>query len=227
MKKALKEINWKYAIGELLLIFLGITMAIWFNNWNETQKSNKTELKSIQEIKNAIRQDLVDINENISGFGKRVYLYELILEHIDGELPLSDTLKYHLPYMQGVTTFLSNIGPYETLKSRGLETITNDSIRLKISLYYDFEYEKIQTNERQHYEHYINNMKPLIIQKFNLKGYALEPLDYDQLIHDLEFKQTILWALRTDSYMLELYVKLRDIGESLVQELETEIQQLQ
>ncbi|WP_262910644.1 hypothetical protein [Psychroserpens luteolus] len=41
MKKLIKGINWKYAFGELLLIFLGITIAIWFNNWNETKNQIK------------------------------------------------------------------------------------------------------------------------------------------------------------------------------------------
>lgn len=32
------KINWKYIIGEILLIFFTITLAIWFNNWNESRK---------------------------------------------------------------------------------------------------------------------------------------------------------------------------------------------
>ena len=28
------KLNWKYALGELALIFLGISLAIAFQNWN-------------------------------------------------------------------------------------------------------------------------------------------------------------------------------------------------
>ncbi|WP_298892361.1 DUF6090 family protein [uncultured Psychroserpens sp.] len=223
MKKLIKGINWKYAFGELLLIFLGITIAIWFNNWNETKKSNKIELKSIKEIKSAIHQDILDINENIYGFSMRVKLYNQVIEHVEKDLPMNDSLNTKLPYLLGVTTFLSNEGPYETLKSRGLETISNDSLRLQIALYYDFEYEKIKTNEKQHYEHYINYLKPLMIKHFDLSNYALKPIDYDTLFDDFKFKQTINWALRTDQYMLELYKNLLKNGETLIKELDDEI----
>ena len=222
----MKKINWRYALGELLLIFLGITTAIWFNNWNEKQKSLETEIKSINEIKNAIQQDVQDINENISGFQNRVLLFNQLLEHIEKKLPINDSLKTNLPYLQGVTTFLPNTGPYETLKSRGLETISNDSIRLEISLYYDYEYEKIQTNERQHYEHYVNYLKPAMMLHFSLKDYKLEPLDYDNLLSDFKFEQTINWALRTDSYMLDLYKELKKISDSLLVDLSNEIERI-
>ena len=208
------------------MIFLGITMAIWFNNWNERQKSRQVEIRSLQEIQNAIHQDLVDMEENLFGFGQRVVLYKLLVQHIEEGLPMDDSLRSMLPYLQGITTFLSNTGPYETLKSRGLETISNDSIRLRISLYYDFEFEKLQSNEKQHYQHSISYLKPLMMKHFNLSDYRLEPLDYEQMIHDFEFRQTIYWALRTDSYMLELYKDLFAIAQSLVKDLEEEIGRL-
>ncbi len=225
-RKRLKEISWKYAIGEIVLIFIGITIAVWFNNWNEHQKSKKIEVKSLVEIKNAIGQDLLDIEENIFGFSKRVHLFKQLIRHIENELPLNDSLRINLPYLQGITTFLSNTGPYETLKSRGLETISNDSIRLKISLYYDFEFEKIQTNEKQHSDHYLNYLKPAMIEQFDLSDYKLEPLNFKKLIKNFEFKQTIYWALRTDNYMLELYLDLENKAKTLVEELNKEVKRL-
>ncbi|MCD2260749.1 hypothetical protein [Psychroserpens luteolus] len=153
----------------------------------------------------------------------RVKLYNQIIDYIEKDLPMDDSLNIKLPYLLGVTTFLSNEGPYETLKSRGLETINNDSLRLKIALYYDFEYEKIKTNEKQHYEHYVNNLKPLMIEHFDLSNYKLKPINYDSLFDDFRFKQTINWALRTDQYMLELYRNLHKNGETLIKELNDEI----
>jgi hypothetical protein len=35
--KLKREFNWKYVFGEILLIFIGINLAIWFNNWNTSQ----------------------------------------------------------------------------------------------------------------------------------------------------------------------------------------------
>ena len=54
--------------------------------------------------------------------------------------------------MRGLTTFLTNSAPYETLKSRGLDIIGNDTLRLRIAHYYDVEYERVITN----YEHNVH-----------------------------------------------------------------------
>lgn len=227
LRKLFKKISWKHALGEILFIFIGITMAIWFNNWNEAKKEQKVEIKSLAELKEAITQDLVDINENIAGFRERVNLYRILLKHIEEDLPMTDSLKSRLPYLQGLTTFLSNIGPYETLKSRGLETIRNDSIRLKISLYYDVEYERIQTNEKQHHSHYNEYLKPQLLKKFDLSTPYISPIDYEVLLEDFDFKQIIYWALRTDSYMLVSYQDLEKKGKILVENLGKEIKRLQ
>ncbi len=54
--KTKREFNWKYVFGEILLIFIGINLAIWFNNWNTSKKAiadKKTAISKItEEIKN-------------------------------------------------------------------------------------------------------------------------------------------------------------------------------
>lgn len=225
-KKFLPTIDWKHAIGEIALIFIGITMAIWFNNWNESRRARIVELKSLQEISGAIHQDLKDIEENILGFQQRVVLYEVFVEHIECQLLLTDSLRLRIPFLQGVTTFLSNIGPFETLKSRGLETISNDSLRIKVSLYYDLEYDRIQSNELRHHQHYNEYLKPMMLKHFDLSSQYLEPLHYDEIVQNFEFKQIIYWALRNDSYMLNCYQSLDRQGRALIVDIDSEIERL-
>ena len=33
----------RYAIGEIFLIFVGITLALWFNNWNDQRRLRELE----------------------------------------------------------------------------------------------------------------------------------------------------------------------------------------
>ncbi len=53
--------NWKYILCELLLIFLGITLAIWFNNWNAANKVRKEKEQAIIRIKQEIQDNLKQI----------------------------------------------------------------------------------------------------------------------------------------------------------------------
>ena len=223
----LKKISWQYAIGEVLLIFIGITAAISFNNWNEAQKARKIEIKTLEEIRSAISHDLEDIEENIIGYEQRVLVYNMIVDHMENQKPIDDTLHVGFSILQGLTTFLSNIGPYETLKSRGLDTITNDSLRLAVSRYYDFEYDRIVSNEKLHHEHYFSYLKPYILTHFKIVDYRIIPLDYDTMMDDFEFQQIIKWARRTDSYMLERYQFMKELATHISENIDQEIQRLQ
>lgn len=50
--------NWKYTIGEILLIFIGINLAIWFNDWNASKKSNQSKEIAIEKIKEEIQNNV-------------------------------------------------------------------------------------------------------------------------------------------------------------------------
>lgn len=198
-------------------------MAIWFNNWNERGKARQIEVQSLRELRDALQQDLEDIKENSWGFQQRVKLFSSLIEHMEQRLPYNDSLQQKLIYLQGFTFLVSNIAPYETLKSRGLETITNDSLRLEIATYYDVNYEIILANEKEHREHYTQYLKPKIMEHFSLQKQQMLPLDYEQMRDDFAFQQTIHWALRTDGYLLELYRQLEKKAQHLLHHLNTEI----
>ena len=66
MKKlfsALKKINWKYVVGEILLIFIGISLAIWFNNWNSSMQLNRNKNIVILKIKDEIENNLDELTK--------------------------------------------------------------------------------------------------------------------------------------------------------------------
>ena len=56
------KINWQYAIGEIVLIFIGITLAIAFNNWNEGRMDRLQGVAYVNEIHSDLKDDLEQIN---------------------------------------------------------------------------------------------------------------------------------------------------------------------
>jgi hypothetical protein len=44
----------KYAFGEILLVVIGILVALWINNWNETNKIEANTKQTLERIKNEI-----------------------------------------------------------------------------------------------------------------------------------------------------------------------------
>jgi len=49
----------KYAIGEIVLVVIGILIALQINNWNENKKSNAQYFQYLKAIKSNIQEDLI------------------------------------------------------------------------------------------------------------------------------------------------------------------------
>src|SRR5210317_2143230 len=61
----------KYAIGEIVLVMIGILLALQINNWNENRK-NKIQLQSIfSAIEDDLKMDINDIDTLISKMNAR------------------------------------------------------------------------------------------------------------------------------------------------------------
>lgn len=226
-KKLFNEIGWKYALGEIFFIFIGITMAIGFRSWIEDQKAKEVELSTIKEIREGIKTDLLDINENLEGYSWRIAGFEKIIEHIEKRLPPDKNMKVAYFQLLSFTKFISNIGPYETLKSRGMGIISNDSLRSHIAHYYDTEYERITSLEALHIDHYIRYKKPQALAKFYIDGYEMEPVNYQALLDDFEFAQVVRYAVFLDKACQGIYQEVKESGENLVLSLDREIERLE
>ena len=49
----------KYAIGEVILVMLGILMALQVNNWNEERKNEEKQLSLLANLKNDLDKDIL------------------------------------------------------------------------------------------------------------------------------------------------------------------------
>jgi uncharacterized membrane-anchored protein YhcB (DUF1043 family) len=54
----------KYAIGEIVLVVIGILIALSINNWNENQKNTKWEQRFLKDLRNELQSDLSQLNNS-------------------------------------------------------------------------------------------------------------------------------------------------------------------
>jgi len=47
----------KYAIGEIILVVIGILIALQINNWNETSKNEREQIVFLNNLKNDLNND--------------------------------------------------------------------------------------------------------------------------------------------------------------------------
>ena len=82
-----QTINWRYAFGEVTLIFIGITLALAFSNWNQNRQERKMEIKLLSELRDNLDATAKGIESSIQIERRRVVSREVIIEIINGRLP--------------------------------------------------------------------------------------------------------------------------------------------
>jgi len=101
-RKLIDEGNLKryliYAVGEIVLVVLGILIALSINNWNENQKNRKQELNYIVEINNEFKDNKSELIKLKAKHEKILNKCEAIIElfPISTEESVLDTLSKHL-----------------------------------------------------------------------------------------------------------------------------------
>lgn len=144
--------NWKKFGFEFLSIFIAVIAAFALNNWNDNRRDKNTEGKILMEISNGLQKDLDDIRLNKHGHEQGIAACNYFRNAFLGNEVVSDSLLYH--YLNLTRDFVSiqNIAGYETLKSKGLEIIANDSLRLQIISLYEYDYNTLRKLEEEYSE---------------------------------------------------------------------------
>ena len=129
----------KYAIGEIVLVVIGILIALQINNWNENRKSNHFEIKILKEIKASMQLDL-ERNQDILKeriLPKRAGIQSLIKNMHSTEKVNDSILRKNFNDASRGILFTYDKGAYESLKAKGLDKISNDSLRNRLIRFYE------------------------------------------------------------------------------------------
>lgn len=147
-----KKLNWgKYAM-DFLSIFVAVIAAFALTNWNENRRDNEAATKILTEISNGLEKDLEDILINKGGHDTGIeackYWRRVVL---DQEVGLDSVNRYYFSLMRDYFSLQNNSG-YETLKSKGLELVEDDSIRFEIISLYEYNYQALKIMEEEYFE---------------------------------------------------------------------------
>jgi hypothetical protein len=115
-----------YAAGEILLIFVGITLAIAFENANEAQRTHELELQILDSIAQNLEANLEELDRNVAEDTEAMRLLDSVLERMAGFQPWDESLDEALGRaMVWSSPYLASSG-YENLKQLGLHLVPDD-----------------------------------------------------------------------------------------------------
>lgn len=148
--------NWKKYAIEFLSIFIAVISAFALNHWNDNRRDNNAEHKILKEISNGLKKDIEDVKENMQGHKLGVSACKYFRNVLAQNEVNSDSALIHYVTLTRDFISIQNRAGYETLKSRGLELIENDSLRLQIISLYEYDYNILKKLEEEYSEMQFN-----------------------------------------------------------------------
>jgi len=199
-------LNWKYILGEILLIFFGISLAIWFNNWNEANKINTNKKIALDKIEDEIQNNLEELRAarqiNIK-IPKAIANYKEFVFKGDGD-PVSeisqmqDFQKEYSGFFQIKDSVRINDSVYRYLGDAkiNIELTELSEIAWETSRHMgianEFGYECLYELENMY------NIQRLVQNEINKAAEALQNQEIDRLIRILEFISQLDEQLESD-----------------------------
>ena len=129
----------KYAIGEIALVVIGILIALQINSWNTNRLNNQAE----KVILNNLKKDLILELENLDlhKTAQNIWINsgtEILKNYdINDGFLVDDKLLGFINDLMVRASFLPNLTTFETLESTGnLDLIQTEELKEKIVIYY-------------------------------------------------------------------------------------------
>jgi hypothetical protein len=129
----------KYAIGEIVLVVIGILIALQINGWNENRKASKLEQSYYCLLLDDVVQDHEQIRDLLENNFKRIESSNRAIAIIQSEnLNLTELgIEIALARRGLGESFIPNSSTYDDIKSSGnINTIKDNEIRKSLNLYF-------------------------------------------------------------------------------------------
>ncbi|WP_052158336.1 DUF6090 family protein [Lacinutrix jangbogonensis] len=223
-----------YAIGEIVLVVIGILIALNINNYNTSNQQRKKELHYLKNIKTDLKLNIAHLDTYIATRTTAINSANTVINHYEGE-PITD-LKVFSIHTVNIYTWqkFSQINNtfQELLNSGNLALISNDSIKNTLlnmeSLYKSLKDEEAHFRydaEVMLYEPSFDmmDMNPIVqnYMYYMSKGAAGENRDlsvdqFDAMLKDTKQKNGFVMAVYEFSVMNEQLKQMKTMCEQLI-----------
>ncbi|MEM5566902.1 DUF6090 family protein [Psychroserpens sp. AS72] len=155
----------KYAIGEIILVVIGILIALQINNWNESRKNKVFESEIIALIDNNLVQDSTSLSIELNKAKLAIETTDRLLKQVNQGV-YNDSLNYMMGKIINFQRFKSQSSAFEVLKSKGIENITDNKLQLALISYYDEFLFRVYESTLDVEDSFVADWIPIIKQEF-------------------------------------------------------------
>lgn len=220
-----------YAVGEIILVMVGILLALQVNNWNEARNNNQLQIKYLENIKTELSNNhrlmeqlvLNRYERKMKGLEK-AKLFTFDKYQVRDTLEFLSDVSYGAVFGNGIEFLSSSV--FEELKNTGnIQLISNDSLRTEIGNLYHF-VDKQVLNVRYYvsgYQSFVNGLKEF--DRNNPDSIAV--IDRPFMLRKLKSEETILvvnkeitYGIQVRSLVNGIHRRTGDLLTKIDQELE-------
>ena len=138
-----------YAIGEIILVVLGILIALQINKWNESKIHQQAEITFIKDLKNDLEQDRIRLENCLQNIKKNIIAQDILILELptsyrDNKVKLDSIF---LIYSTPLISFFPVSGTFDASVSNGnMAFFKNKEFISKIYLLYNTKYPRLVYN---------------------------------------------------------------------------------
>ncbi len=218
-----------YAIGEILLVVIGILIALQVNNWNENRTLAKKEITNLKEIRKNLKSDLK--NQLIPGtvyYQRSLDSYDILLSNFynsSQSIP-EDSIRGLYFKMTLPWKLVFNTVAFDKLSSIGIDLISNDTIRENISQLYGYKYKIILNYHNITVTEFREDFVPLLNNNVNMHK-TLSKSELEYLKNDVGINSRLRGMVYRRQFLRDYFLDVKPIVEQLIVDIETEIERME
>ena len=210
-----------YAIGEIVLVVIGILIALAINNKNENRKEKIAISNVLLEIKEDLLQDKAKLEFSLEAHKKDLEAQQRVIKALDLKDSYTENMSSDFGRIYLARTFYSISKGYELLKDMNLSFALDKNLRIGLTKYYEQDIPSVYRefeDDKMEFETYWLPYIRKHFKEWEFGEYAI-PYDYNQLLEDRNlFSATKFNSVNLNGTIRELNRALNS-ASSLIEEL--------
>lgn len=226
-KKMIEEDNVRkylpYAIGEILLVVIGILVALQVNNWNEERKEQNLAENILVQLHEKVAQDTLGLNRQADRYQRMINETEWVIEQFENDAPYVSRMDTALAMISAFSILEADYTAFNYLENVGIGIIQDQTLRDAISNYYA--YSKFIDEVDEYFElnkYFRQEIYPKYFRRYRYSSFVI-PVDYEALKKSSEFRIVVDMCFNDSIYYNRMTLQQIERAEELLSMIKTEL----
>lgn len=225
----------KYAIGEIVLVVIGILIALQINTWSEGKKNHLTAVNHLKTISQNVEEDLIQLKALKSFTDTTITYAKVLSRQLQTIDPVDEFTTRYIIYLVLEKQFNPNKSGNETLINSGVLSFVPKNIQDLLFEYYKL-LDHIKAREeisnsfiKNKYEPYFFERYSFILNKEMELGFVTEyfaedpreipPLDEASLLGDQKLGAMVFGRHFQIKQQNDLYLQTIKVAEQVIEKI--------